>query len=453
MDEQRFVVMGAGQVGFYLARALSQQGHSVVVLDLDRRKLRRVEEQLDVSAIRGNGAHVPVLEAAGVEGCDLFLAVASGDESNLSAALLAKRMGATRTVVRLRAAETVYAHRKLYEDVFDADLLLSTNLLTTTRLLDQIRGHDAMAVEYFAEGKVHLRKIHLGERSILTRHQLRDVDLPEGSLVVALFRGDELIIPSGDDHAQTGDDALILAGSDVIDKVEQTLAGKRESLGTVVIAGGGETGSTVAQALKPFDVQVKIIERSLRRAEELASRFPRWEVLHGDATDLSLLQSERVDQAQFFLALSGHDERNLMASLLAQELAVPRVLGVYDRGETLDLCRHLGMREIFSPRLLAYQRIQDYIDNGYRANLASLQGGAAQVIERRVLEGSAAAGATLASLDLPRGVIVGTIVRNGQVLVPKGSDELLAGDLAILFLRREELDKVHLLFPGREPLL
>jgi trk system potassium uptake protein TrkA len=453
VDEQRFVVMGAGEVGFHLARALSQQGHSVVVLDLDRRKLRRVEEELDVSAICGNGTHVPVLQAAAVDGCDLFLAVASSDEANLSAALMAKRMGAARTVVRLRAAETVYAHRKLYEDVFEADLLLSTNLLTTTRLLDQIRGHDAMAVEYFAEGKVHLRKIHIGEGSLLTRHQLRDLELPEKSLVAALFRGDELIIPSGDDRAETGDDALILASSDVINKVEQLLSGRRESLGTVVIAGGGETGFTVAEALKPFDVQVKIIERSLRRAEELAGCFPRWDVLHGDATDLSLLQSERVDQAQFFLALSGHDERNLMASLLAQELAVPRVLGVYDRAETLDLCRHLGMREIFSPRLLAYQRIHEYIENGYRSNLASLHGGAAQVIERQVLAGSAAADAALAELDLPRGVIVGAIVRNGEVLVPTGSDRLMAGDQVTLFLRREEVDKVHLLFPGREPLL
>ncbi len=452
MEQQRFVVMGAGQVGFHLARALSQQGHNVVVLDLDRRKLRRVEEELDVAAICGNGSHIPVLQSAGVDGCDLFLAVASADEVNLTAAFLAKQMGAQRTVVRLYSAETVFSHRREYEEYFDVDLLLSTNLLTTTRLLDQIRGHDTMAVEYFAGGKVHLRKIHLGERSLLTRHQLRDVEFPEGSLVVALFRGSEIIIPSGDDRAEVGDSALILAGRDVIEKVEHLLAGKRESLGTVVIAGAGQTGSTVAQALEPFNVQVKIIEKSLKRAEELASRFPRWEILRGDATELALLQSERVDRAQFFLALSGQDERNLMASLLAKELEVPRILGLYDRAETLELCRHLGLNETFSPRLLAYKRIHEYITNNYRANLASLQGGAAQVIERRVLQGSAPDGATLSALDLPRGVIVGAVERNGQVFVPKGSDKLEDGDLAIMFVRREELDKIHLLFPGPESL-
>jgi trk/ktr system potassium uptake protein len=452
MKKQRYVVMGTGEVGFHLARSLSQEGHDVVVIDLDPRKLKRVEEELDVSAIQGNGTHIPVLTAAQVDGCDLFLSVSSLDEVNLTAALLAKRLGAQRTVVRLHDADTVISHRRQYEDIFHVDLLLSTSLLTTTRIVDQIRGHDTMAVEYFAGGEVHLHKIHLADNSPLIHSPLRDVDLPAGTLVAALFRGSELLIPSGDDHAQAGDDALLLARREVMQDVERKLAGRPQSLGSVVVAGGGRTGRTVAQALEPFDVQVKIIERSRKRAEDLAGRFPRWHILHGDATDLSLLQSERVDKARFFLALSGQDERNLMASLLAKELQVPRILGIYDRAETVQLCRHLGMPEIFSPRILAYQRIHEYIESGYRSNIASLQGGAAQVIERRLQDVSPVTGASLADIGLPRGVIVGAVVRNGDVFVPQGTDKLEVGDLVILFVRQEELDKVHLLFPGRDAL-
>jgi trk system potassium uptake protein TrkA len=276
------------------------------------------------------------------------------------------------------------------------------------------------------------------------------VELPEDSLVVAYFRGDELIIPSGDDRAQAGDDALILGTTEVIRKAERVVCHSRELMGTVVIAGGGRSGRTVAMALKGFDVQVKIIERERSRAEDLARRMPECEILHGDATDPALLRAERIPQAQTFVALSGHDESNLMACLLAQELGVPQVIPMVHRAETSHLWHRFGLHQVFSPRTLAYERIRDYIESGYSANIVSLQHGAAQVIERRLSEVSPAAGATLADISPPRGLIVGAVVRGEKVFVPRGNDRLETGDLVLLFVHQEELDTVSLLFPGRE---
>jgi trk system potassium uptake protein TrkA len=451
MSQKHFVVMGAGEVGSHLARLLSQQGENVTVIELDPVRRLRIEEELDVSAVAGNGAHPPVLEAAGAEACELFMAVSSSDEANLVAAKIAKHMGAARTVVRVGVAEEVITERRLLEEVFGVDLLLSTQLLTTTRVLNQIRGHNTVAVEYLAGGRVQLRKIHLAGDSPLVQRPLREVDLPEDSLVVAYFRGDELIIPSGDDRAHSGDDALILGTANIISEVEMMVgSGSRAVMGPVVLAGGGRTGRAVARALEPLDLRVRIIEREKGRAQDLAAMFPRFEIVHGDATDLALLKAERVAAARTFVALSGNEESNLMACLLAQDLGVHRVLALVHRVETSALWRRLGLEQVFSPRALAYERIQEYIESGYSANIVSLRRGQAVVVERRLAEASPAAGVTLAEMSPPRGMIVGAVVRGDKVFVPRGNDRLEVGDLVILFVREEELGTMRLLFPGRE---
>jgi len=449
MNKGRYVVMGAGEVGSHLARSLSKD-HEVAVIELDPDKARRLEEEVDVLVVEGNGAHPGVLEAAGVADCELFMAVSSSDEANLAAANLAKFLGASRTVVRVGVAEEVIQDRRLLEDVFLVDLLLSTQLLTTTRVLNEIRGHSTVAVEYLADGKVQLRKIHLGEDSPLVRQPLEYVDLPRDCLVVAFYRGDDLVIPGGGDRAQPGDDALLLGTTEVIGEAEQMVSNSRPAPKSVVIAGGGGTGRAVARALGPLDVQVKIIERDRKRAEKLAVEFPKFEIIRGDVTDPALLQAERVAQTKTFVALSGNDESNLMSCLLAQELGVEQVLALVHRAETSQLWRRLGLRQTFSPRALAHQRIQEYIDSGYSSNIVSLQKGAAQVVERTLAEASPAAGVTLAEMKPPRGLIVGAVKRDRKVFVPRGNDRLEAGDLVILFVSEEELETAQLLFPGRD---
>ncbi len=449
MKTKKYVVMGAGEVGFHLARSLSREGHDVTVIELDPAIVERIEEELEVTVVRGNGSRPKTLEQAKVGDCELFMAVSSSEEANLTAAIVAKHFGAKRTVVRASEAQEVIQERKLFEDLFGVDLLLSTALLTTTEILNEIRGHKTVAVEYLAEGKVQLRKIDVGAASPLIRQPLRDIPLPADSLVVGIFHGDTMVIPSGDDKAQAGDQVLLLGTTEVIGKAERLLASSQVELGTVVIAGGGSTARTVARSLQPFHVEVKLIEKDRSVAKQLSQEFPRFQVIHGDPSELALLKAERIDRARTFAALSAHDETNLMASLMAQELEVPQVLALVQRAETSHLWRRLQLQKVFSPRQLAYQRIREYIESDYSSNIVSLQRGA-MVVERRLAEASPAAGVTLAEMKPPRGLIVGAVVRGDRVFVPSGSDRLEVGDLVILFVREEEIATVKLLFPGRE---
>jgi len=165
--------------------------------------------------------------------------------------------------------------------------------------------------------------------------------------------------------------------------------------------------------------------------------------------DIALLRAESVGEAQAFVALTGQDERNLMASLLAQELGVPQVVALVQRGETSVLWRKLGLMQVVSPRAIAYRRIQDYIENDYSANIVSLRQGKAQVLERVLAAESPAAGVTLAEFNPPRGVIIGAVARGDRVFVPRGKDRLAAGDTVVLFVKQDEMPTVNLLFPGR----
>jgi len=229
-----------------------------------------------------------------------------------------------------------------------------------------------------------------------------------------------------------------------------TVSNHRKVIGKVVIAGGGETGRSVAKALAPLHIQVKIIEIDKKRAQKLAAEFPEFEIIHGDATDLALLKAERIGQAKTFVGLTANDESNLMACLLAQELGVGQVLALVHRSETTQLWRRLGMQEVFSPRTLAKERIEEYIESGYSSNIVSLHKGAAQVLERKLAPASPASGVTLAEISPPHGLIVGAVMRGDEVFVPHGNDRLETGDLVILFVHESELDTVRLLFPGRE---
>ena len=448
MDTKRYVVMGAGEVGCYLARTLSAEGHAVTLVDDDPGKRQIVEEQLDVRFVLGNGAHVPVLESAEVGDCDLFVAASSSDEANLAASLLAKRLGAPRTVVRVATSEDVTKYGNRYERTFEADLLLSTQLLTTTRILNNVAGYNTLEIEYLARGALQVRRTHVEPGSVLHQKRLADVDLPKDCLVLAFISGSRLVVPTGEDRAQPGDDVLVLGTSDIIDEVERRISGRSRRLGLVVIAGGGATALTVATSLKREAKTLRIIESDRRRAEELAASLPDCEIIHGDATDMAALAAQGVGAAQSFIALTGHDETNLMACLLAQELGVRHLTALVQKSDTSTLWRKVGLLDIVSPRIVAAERIRTYIESNYEAHILSFESGEAQFVQRRIVQESAAAGARLADIEIPQGLIVAAILRKGRAVIPGGDDRLEAGDDVIIFVRRSEAVLAHLLFPG-----
>lgn len=453
-DEERgnrsFLIMGAGEVGSYLARVLSQQGHSVTVVDLDAGRLERLEEQLDLETLRGNAAHVAVLEEAGAAEASLFLAVTSDDQANLAASLLAKHLGAGRTVVRLGSAHQVISHAQLYYDLFKVDLLLSTQVLMMDQILNPLLGHTSLEVEYLAGGRLQLRKVFLPEGSPVVGRPVADLEPPKCCRVLGVFRGEELVLADGDLELRAGDVTLALAEARSADDFERRLTGLEKTAGPVVVAGAGATAQAVVEALRRSAVPVRAVEPDRLRAGELAERFPGLEVLHGDFTDPSFLRAEGVERASAFVAVSRNEAANLLACLLAEELGVALLVAEVERTETSRLWKEMGSIRVLSPRVLAAQRIQDYVAGGYSSHIVSLRRGAVQVMERRLAAASPAAGVTMRELSPPPGVIVAAVVRDEEVILPGPEERLEVEDLVVLVVREAELDLVRLLFPGPE---
>ncbi len=451
MDKKRFVVMGAGEVGYLVAQTLSEEGHRVTMIDLDPDKRERIEEELDVSFVLGNGAHLPVLESAGVAKADLFIAASSSEEANLVASLTAKDLGVGRTVVRVETTEDLTTYRATYERLFAADLLLSPQILASTVILNHVLGHNTHDIDYLARGRIQLRKIQIQRESPLTRVPLRDVRMPGSSRIIGYIDESGAVrIPEPDEMASAGEDALVVCSTDVIREVEELFASKLRIPGTVVVAGATKMGLNVARSLVGNVKKVKLIEADRRKARHISEEHPEIEVVHGDATDQSVLRAENVGAAEAFIAATGHDDSNLMAGLEAEELGVKKIIVLVDRSETSRLWRRIGTITPISARSLAAQRIRHYIEHGYRGNMISLEDGALRVVQRKIYPESPVAGVTLRDINPPRGVIVGAVVRGDNIFVPRPSDALLAGDQVVLFVHESESSMVQLFFPGKE---
>ncbi|HVS15514.1 MAG TPA: Trk system potassium transporter TrkA [Thermoanaerobaculia bacterium] len=450
---RRFTVMGAGELGTHLARTLHQEGHDVVLIDVDPERRSRVEDELDLSFVVGNATQIPVLEQAGVAGTELFIAASNSEEANLTASVLAKDLGAKRTAVRLETTEELTTYRSRYETLFHADLLLSPQVLATTQILNIVLGHNTHEIDFLAQGRIQLRTIDIQPGCDATQSTLREIAMPPGSLVVGyLDAAHELSIPTPDQHPQAGGQALVLCTSDAAPKVEKLFSSRFVDPEQVVIGGAGRKGIGVARALRGRVGDVKLIERDRRKAERVAAAMPDIQVIHGDATDANLLRAERADKPDAFVAAMAHDETNLLACLIAQEAGAREVIAVVRRTETSRLWKQTGRLHVVSPRFLAAERITDYIRNGYKPNLISLEGGALKVFQRTIHPASAVVGVSLEELNPPHGLLVGAVVRDEDVFVPNARDRMESGDQVILFVHRAELPTVRLLFPGPEEL-
>ena len=452
MKPDRYIVMGAGELGFHLARSLVRRGADVVLIDNDPSQRPRIEEQLDVRFLTGSGTQVPVLEQAQVRESELFIAASDSEEANLVAAALAKDLGAPRAAVRLETTEDLTTYRGQYERLFAADLLLSPNVLATTQILNSVLGHNTHGIDYLAHGKIQLRTIEIQSGSRIAATHLAEVAMPAGSRIVALAdeTGGDLINPSGETVPRPGQQALVLTTETAIPQVEELFSLRIEHPHVVVIAGAGAAATSIAKELRGHVPAIKLIEIDRQRAEEVATELGGVEVIHGDATDVTILRTERVDQADVFITTTGHDDTNLMAALIGQELGIANVITLVRRSETSKLWDRTGAFTTVSPRYLAAERIHEYIENGYQADMTSLQGGALQVVQRHVFPASPVVGASLAEIDPPPGLMVGAVVRGERVFVPKATDRLKADDQVVLFVNQNELHTVQLFFPGPE---
>jgi len=445
----RVIIVGAGEVGYHLAERLSQENQDVVVVDTDPDRAERASELLDVMTVVGNGASIPVLEKAGIRGARVLLAVTSKDEVNLISCLAATRLGVNYTIARITNPDYYARGSVLSRERMGIDLMINPEREAAKETFQLLRSAAATDVANFAEGRVQLVGLVVREGAPVCGKTLAilDVEFPGYHYVtVAIVRDGETIIPNGSSTIEPGDQIYILSPTTEVAAIPPLAGYEPFDLKRVMIAGGSAEGLFLAEILEEHGVECTILDNDRRRCMELAEALPKSLVLHADATDLELLEMEGVNGIDGFVAATGHDETNLLSSLLAKTAGAQKVVSLIEKFDYLPLVPRVGLDAAVSPRMSAVNAILRYVRRGRVMTVATLKGTDAEAIEFRVGEDSPIASKSIAELHFPHGGIIGTIIRGDALIIPRGSDRILPGDEVIVFALPDAISEIEKFF-------
>lgn len=437
------VIVGAGEVGFNVARMLSQEGHEVVVIDEDESRVDRVSEQLDALVMRGNGASPKILSEAGVKGADLVVATTSVDEVNITSCLAAKYHGVGRTVARIHNPD-YYPEDPFAKNILGIDFVIHTEQVAAEEIKAALLVPGAINVDSFAGGRIEVAEVILSEDSQAVGRAVRDVGLPERSLVLGGIRGGEPLMSRGDTVLEAGDHIFLIAEHQSISEAVATVSTDTEPVEDVMIVGGGRIGLRLAQAIEGL-ISVKVVESNAERAKHIASQLETAQVFHEEDVSRDFLVQEGVGDTDAFIAVTGDDRTNMLASMYARQLGSRLTIAGINRGEFSPLAEKLGVDITISPRILAAGAISRFVRRGDVVAVSLLESGA-QMIELRVPDKCRVAGHPLSELNFPKEAIVGMVLRDGETIVPKGEDVLEPGDDVVIFTMNASVEKVEDLF-------
>ncbi|UCC73663.1 MAG: Trk system potassium transporter TrkA [Gemmatimonadota bacterium] len=445
----RILIVGAGAVGFHLAHHLSEEGHDIVLVDQDKDRAANAQEQLDIMTLIGNGASLAVLERAGLAETDLLAAVTNVDEVNLVACMAAGHYNIETKVARVSNPDYYdesYRDRNTQRGV---DKMINPELECAWETFQLLQSEAASELAFFAGGRVQLLGLTVHEGAPVVGRTLAEVAAAEKDrryLTVAIKRGDETIVPRGDNRFQAEDQVYIIGESTQMPRVLE-LAGYRDfKLRRVMIAGGGRTSVYLARILEDHDIECTIIEADRARCVQLAEELKKTLVLHGDATDMELLEMEGVEGLDGFVVFTGSDDTNMLSSLLAKEQGVRKVVALINKIDYIPLVRKVGIDAAVSPRLSAVNTILKYVRRGIVVSVAALRGIEAEVIEFSIEPGSRVAGRTLAEISFPKQSLVGAVIRGDEVIVPTGQFTLAHGDRVAVLALPDAVTDVEKLF-------
>lgn len=440
------VIVGAGEVGYHLADILSREDHRVTIIDTRQAKVRRLTESLDVQAVQGDGTQAEVLTACGASRADLAVAVTDNDFVNMLACKICRELGSRRVILRLKDTARLAGYRYFYKRTLGFDVVLSTEELAAEEIVNTVREQNALEVETFAEGRVQLRRLRVAEEGELTEQPLAELSLPTGVLIVAVARKERFFVPTGDDRIALDDQIYVLGRAQDLDAFERRAGAPARTRRSVVVMGGGGIGWRIAERLSDQqEVSLRIIEADAERARKLDTKLAGDAmVLVGDATDLDLLIEERIGDGNLFIATTGDDERNMVACQLARSLGVERTIAMVNKSSYRQIYDLLGIDRAISPRILCANRILRFVRSESVASIAVIAEGRAEVLELEAhFHDDRRKAHKVKNLGLPKGSVIGALVRGEDVLIPSGETVVEEGDNVILFTLPENLERVE----------
>ena len=449
------IIVGCGKVGYTLVEQLNGEEHNIVVIDAKEEKVRAITEQVDVMGVVGNGTSYQTLVDAGIARADLLIAVTGSDEQNLLCCVIARKTGKCKTIARVRSPLYNYEIPFL-KDALGLEMIVNPEFASGSDIARIFQFPSAVKVDTFAKGRVEMLHFRVTKDSLLNNYQVVDIKnkLKCDILVCMVTRGEEVLIPGPDFVFQEGDFVAIAGTPAKATMFFRKIGFGVEKIRTAMIVGGGTISYYLARRLLLIGVETKIIERDMKRCQELSELLPNATIICGDVTDKRLLAQEGIATVDGFAALTGMDEENILLSLYAKQVSKAKVVTKINRINFISVLNEIKLDSITYPSLLTadmiirYARSMNESLNSNVENLYKLEDGRAEALEFYIKEASEVTDMPLQDLKIRKNILICGINRKGQIIIPGGQDELKVGDTVVVVLTHARLHDIRDILEG-----
>lgn len=435
------IIAGCGKIGQKLAEKISHEvDNDITVIDINRTAVKETTNAYDIMGVIGNCTSMETLSEAGIEDADILIAVTGSDEINLLTCLIGKKMGKCQTIARVSKPE-YHEEIKLIKDDLGLAMVINPNQISASEIARVLRFPTAIHIDTFAKGRVEILKFKVPAGSVLDDFRISDIPsaLNCDILVCGVERGDEVFIPGGNFVIQSGDYVSIVAAPKKGSEFFRKIGIKTNRVKDTIIVGGGDTSYYLAKRLLQTGIRVKIIEKNTARCEELCQILPKAEIVNADGTDNKVLLEEGIAYTESLVSLINIDEENILLSLFAKSQTDKcKIITKINRIAYDEVISKLDLDTIIYPKNTTADYIVKFVrakKNSMGSNIETMHrilDGKAEALEFKINDDSAVIGASLSELNIRKNVLIACITRNGQVIIPRGHDEIKSGDSVIV---------------------
>ena len=445
----KIIIIGCSRVGASLAEKLNADGNKVTVIDMQASKVEAIANRCDVMGIVGNGATHTVQREAGVASADLMIAVTNSDELNLLCCVIAKKEGKCQTIARVKNPE--YSKETAYlKEQMGLAMVINPEYAAAEEIARVLRFPAASKIEPFAKGKVELIKFKLGKSSHLVGMSVKEMAMKyrPDVLVCTVERGEDAYIAGGDFVFEEKDVVSIIGTPKNANEFFQKIQYAGNTIKNALVVGGGVITHYLCEILENSGISLKVIEKDLKVCEELCTRWQKTDVIHGNPSDRELLQEEGIQKAGAFVALSNVDEENILLSLFAQEFHSGKLITKINRDDYDSVITRLDLETVICPINISADHILRFVRatrNAKGSNVETLYNvipGEVEAAEFIIKEKSSIVGKPLSELKFKKGVLIASISREGQIIIPRGQDMIMVGDAVVIVSKHLGLEDI-----------
>ena len=447
----KVIICGAGQVGWQIARHLASEKNDVTIVDSDQDLVNRATDTLDVKGVSGFASYPNVLKSAGAEDADMIIAATHSDEVNMVTCQVAHSIfDIPRKIARLRSQsylDAIYAD--LYRrDHLPIDVVISPELEVAEAALKRLSSPNAFETETFLNNQAQLLGLHIEDNCPVVNtplRQLTDLFSTLRVIVVGVRRQGVLFAPNAGDQLFCSDEVYLMCHSSDTIRTLDVFGKSQGEQNRIILIGGGNVGLRIAKSLEDSEnrVRAKIIEKNIVTAELAASSLERTIVLHGDGLDSGLLEEANVSKTDTILAVTDDDKTNMLAAVRAKSRGCKKAIALINDPTMSPLMEPLGIDAYINPRSTTVSSILRHVRHGKVKNVYSIGDAEAEVIEAQVMSTSPIAGSRIGEIDFPEGVIVGGILKNGEMVKPSSQSKIEEGDIIAVFVLSKDIPEVE----------